>query len=336
MIEVTAANKDKLPISGILLFDEAAKRGWRMRTYVMGDEYYQLERPDGKTLEFFMSLPSTTSGVATLRADDKYMTQQLLEMHNFPTLEVYRIDEEMSAEAVPEHFNQLFNDGRRWVVKPLNQAHGYGVTTNIEDTEGLRKAVIRARSYASITLLQEYYGTFTDLRVTCINGNFAAAVIRVPARVRGDGTHTIKELIDKENRRNERGSIAFSMLIRIDEESAELHLGDKLQDIPPAGQWQQVSGVANISMGGESVEVTNRIPAWLREMAEKASKVAQLPVCGVDFLLATEPRVDASQEELQSVILELNKAPGLRVHAYPAHGEPQPIMETYFNYLERV
>lgn len=336
MIEVGGQNQDSLPTSGQLLATEAMKRQWRMWTYVPGEEHYRFERPDGKHLEVFASMPPATTGATLLRTDDKYIAQQLLEEHDFPVLTAHKISEDVTTEAILEQFPYLFENDQKWVIKPLDRAHGYGVTTAICSRRQLDSAVRRARRYSSNILLQEYYGTFVDVRILCIDYTYTAAAVRVPARVQGDGIHTVKELISIENQRGVRAPLNRGLLTYIDLECAESYLGEKMNEVPLAGEWYTVSEVANISMGGEAIDATERIPHWLRQMAERAARMMQLPVCGVDFLLSAEPSISSAEEDLRPVIIELNKAPGLRVHEHPAVGVSQPVVARFFDYLERI
>lgn len=335
MIEVGGQNDERLNITCRMFASEAQRRGWRMWIYDNDSDFYRLERPDGKILELYGSTPPSVSGPIVLRADDKYVTQLLLEEHGLPVLKAFRFLANEKGEMI-QMFPTLLEDGKKWVTKPLDQAHGCGITIGIDSIELLQKGVSRAQAFSQSLLLQEYYGDFIDLRLTCIDYSFVAAAHRIPARVRGDGMHTLAELISIENQRPERGAMHKTALTVIHEEDARAYLGSAINDIPAIGEWRQVVAIANASRGGETVDVTDDIPAWLREMVEKAVRVAELPVCGVDVLLSGPPTLDATSEQLRPIIIELNKAPGLRVHEYVAHGTRRPMSRLLFDYLEKL
>lgn len=336
MIEVGGANKDSLPISGTLLANEALRRGWRMWAYDVTETHYRLQRPDGVILEMYESTPPTMSGVALLRTDSKYITQKILETQEIPTLEAHKIDLlTAGAQAIAREYAHLF-DGRKWVLKPLDAAHGLGITTEIQDTSHLERAVAYAQRYSSQAILQEYYNNFTDVRILCIDGEYIAAAHRVPARVQGDGIHTVKELISIENQRGARGPMGRSAFTYLNTEVAEAYLQKQINTVPRKDEWTQVSGIANASMGGETIDITDEVPVWLRDLALKAADTLHLPVCGVDILLSDVPWPEATYEQLNPVIIELNKAPGLRVHEGVTHGVKRPVTRRLFDYLEKV
>lgn len=330
MIEISGNNVQQVPMSGQLHAKEAAKRGWRMWAYALHQSYYRLQRPDGKAIEMYGSMPPSTSAVAALHTDDKLATQQILEEHNLPTIEAYTFENEAE---VAKQLSDMFADNKKWVVKPLDQAHSFGITAAIADTESLHQAWLRATRFSPKVLVQRYYENPVDLRITCIDGTFAAAARRIPARVKGDGVSTIEALIERENQRPEREDLEFSKLTKIDTEAAEAYLGEAMHEIPAAGEWRQVCGIASASTGGETFDVTDNIPTWLREMAQDAAKALQLPVTGVDMLFSKEPSPQSTQQELKPVIIELNKSPGMRVHENVHHGTPQPMTKLLFDYL---
>lgn len=335
MIEVGGRNDEKLHINCRMFSKEAVRRGWKMWYYDEDSDFYRLERPDGKLLELYGSTPPSVSGPISLRADDKYVTQLLLEEYDLPVLRASKFLTSERAEVI-RTFPTLLEDGKKWVVKPLDQAHGCGVTIGIDTTQALEEGIDRARTYSQSLLLQEYYGEFVDLRLTCIDYSFVAAAHRIPARVRGDGMHTLAELISIENQRAERGAMNKTALTVIHEEDAKAYLGGSVHEVPDVGMWRQVVAIANASRGGETVDVTDDTPIWLKELAERASRIAELPVCGVDVLLSGQPSLQATSEQLRPVIIELNKSPGLRVHEYVAHGTRRPMSRLLFDYLEKL
>jgi cyanophycin synthetase len=155
----------------------------------------------------------------------------------------------------------------------------------------------------------------------CIDYKFIGAIWRVPARVFGDGEHTIEQLIERENASPRRGVAYKEELTTIDIKRACLYLKDRMNEVVPEGQEVQVMGIANYGAGGETVDVTDDVPAWLIEDAQRAASVCELVVAGVDFMIAQVPTPESTREELDPAITEVNKAPLLTMHDTPTHGK---------------
>jgi len=154
---------------------------------------------------------------------------------------------------------------------------------------------------------------------------------RIPARVTGDGTKTVRQLIEQQNQ--QRGAQYTADLSVIPMERAEHYLDEAINNIPPEGEIVTVLGLANIGLGGEGRDVTSATPSWLLAMAEQAAQALRLPVCGVDFLIAQPPQPHLTEAQLQPSVTEVNKCPSLFMHELPKHGESQPVVKQYVDYL---
>jgi cyanophycin synthetase len=309
--------------------DEALKRGWQVWFHEPRYSFIRLIRPDGKVLELFSATPPSTSYTAAKRADDKYMTTQVYAENDLPvppTILIQKGEEKM------EEARQLLAMDNL-VVKPLDSGHGNGVTINISSEADYLAALQTAREFSDTVLVQHYLENATDIRLTCINYRLEAALIRVPSRVKGDGVHTIRQLIEQENQSPDRGIDYNKALNVIDIKKAALFLGEVIETTPEKDAWVQVIGTANVGSGGETIDCTDDIPAWLQEMAEKAARVAELPVCGVDFLVRKTPESDDTIEELKPVIIEVNKCPALFIHEPATTGKFRPVTAAYLDYL---
>lgn len=224
------------------------------------------------------------------------------------------------------------------VTKPLAGHKGQGVSTNILTPEELRIGLEVAREASTNRrdpVIVEQHVTGTDHRLLTISGKFTAALQRIPAYVDGDGQHSIEQLIDIENSRPERADTPRSALgkIKIDDDLVQFikTAGHSLSEIPPAGQRITLRRVANISAGGVSINVTDRIHPRNIKMAEDVARFLDVHVLGID-LLAED--ISKPWDESPCSIIEINAGPGVFMHLVPAKGEsidvPGKIMEAFF------
>src|SRR5690606_9654958 len=160
-----------------------------------------------------------------------------------------------------------------------------------------------------------------DLRVIVIGYRVVAAAVRRPPQVIGTGLHSIRELIDRQSRRRLAATGGESR-IPLDEETVRSvrRAGYELDDILPEGELLRVRSAANLHTGGTIHDVTGELGKACRRAAEKAARVLQIPVVGLDFLV---PAPDAKNY----VIIEANERPGLATH------EPQPTAERFVDLL---
>jgi D-alanine-D-alanine ligase-like ATP-grasp enzyme len=223
------------------------------------------------------------------------------------------------------------------VVKPQNAAHGNGVSLNIQDEVALKEAIKRAgeNSADGSVLVQEQYSGDepAEVRVLCINHRFIGTILRIPARVYGDGKKTVSDLIDAENSKPDRGEPYRSKLGTIDKTRSERFLGTAMTSVPAAGEEVRVMDVANYGAGGEIISFSRDTPDWLIKDSEKLSEVIGLPVIGIDYIYNGILSAEATPEQLQVKVLELNKCPALGLHDEPTKGEPQGAAKALADYL---
>jgi cyanophycin synthetase len=334
MIDLTKTGTSMMRMTLKMVCDELLGRGWRVERYATSSSQLRVTRPDGKVLEITSVTPPTMSHIAALRAEDKYITALILAEQGLPVPQTRRIWATNDA-AITEAAEELLAVAPRLVVKPLDAAHGDGVTVGLTSVDGVRQAVAYAAAHADIALIQECIDPAIDIRISCIGNRMVAALERIPARVLGDGEHTLSQLIDITNAQENRGLNYNKELNQINKDLVTRYLGEDLlnTEVPAAGEYYQLLGTANVGTGGETRDVTDDVPAWLVAMAEKASAALDLPVCGIDFLLRAQPTADATQEQLGPVIIELNSSPALFIHETPTHGQSRPVIAAYADYL---
>lgn len=232
------------------------------------------------------------------------------------------------------------------VVKPVAGHKGQGVVTGIEDLDGVRKAfhgiVDTAREHGTpfdgAVVEKHIYGS--DHRLLAVNGRFAAALQRVPAYVDGNGRDAIEKLIEAENATEARADTARSPLgkIKVDEDLQDFlkQQGRTLATVPAAGERVYLRRVANLSAGGVSVNVTDRVHPANVKLVEDIAGFFSMTCLGIDVLARD---ISRPWTEGDFGIIEINAGPGVFMHLCPAIGGsvdvPGAIMEALFARPER-
>ena len=222
------------------------------------------------------------------------------------------------------------------VIKPLDGNHGRGITIDIhtwEEAEEAYDAATTASKTRSVIVERYYKGR--DHRVLVVNGKLIAVAERVPAHIMGNGRSTIQELIDETNRDPNRGDGHDNVLTRIQVDRMSMQIlerkGYDLDTVLQEGEVCYLRYTANLSTGGIAIDRTDEIHPENIWMAERIAKLIGLDICGIDVV--TE---DISQplRENDGVIVEVNAAPGFRMHVCPSQGLPRnvaaPVMEMLF------
>jgi cyanophycin synthetase len=276
------------------------------------------------------TMTSETSGIAVDIASDKSLTNRLLDSAGLP------VPRSAVVDTVGDAIEAAQRIGFPCVVKPLDGNHGRGVGLDLRSDDDVRAAyeVARRESRAGDVVVETYIAG-NDYRVLVIGGRMAAVAQRVPASVTGDGEHTVRELVDIANSDPRRGIGHEKVLtkIRLDEAAEALVRvqGFALDDVPPAGTWLKLALTGNMSTGGTSVDRTMEAHPDNVEIAETAARVVGLDVAGIDFIC---PDIATPVRETGGGIVEVNAAPGFRMHTHPTEGEPQyvarPVVDLLF------
>ncbi len=273
------------------------------------------------------TIAGTTSCIAVDIAGDKDDTKNLLEAAQIPVPKGSLI---RSEEGLQEAINKI---GYPVVLKPLNGNHGKGATTNIVNYEQALSALDAAQKYGR-TVIVEKFITGYDFRVLCINNKFICAALRTPAAVTGDGVHTIQWLIDETNKDERRGYGHEKVLtqIKVDEFTQKMldDIGYTLDTVPAKDELVLVKPTANLSTGGTSTDVTDEVHPSNIFMAERISKIIGLDICGIDIMA---PDLKVPIAENGGAVLEVNAAPGFRMHIEPSVGIPRNVAEPVIDML---
>lgn len=276
---------------------------------------------------FRASIPVSTSHLGVVLAADKRMTKHLLGAAGVP---VPRGETVRTADAAVDFARRA---GTRIVVKPLNGNHGRGVTTGLLDEAAVRDAFDLARTISRDVIVEEHL-IGGDHRLLVVGGRLVAAAERVAASVVGDGASTVGQLIDALNLDPRRGAGHSNVMTRV---TLDVRLtavlaahGSGLDSVPEAGQRVVLRETANLSTGGEAVDRTDDVHPEVRAVAEHAAALIGLDVAGVD-LLTTD--ITRPLSETGGGIVEVNAAPGLRMHLQPSVGQPRNVAASIIDQL---
>ncbi|MFI5185416.1 MAG: cyanophycin synthetase [Chitinophagales bacterium] len=312
------------PSTGCIV-DEAAKRGI---------PYIRLNKQSLVQLGYGVhqkriraTIASTTSNIAVDIAGDKEETKLLLDAAQIPVPRgtVIRMEEGLK-EAI-ESF------GYPLVIKPIDGNHGKGNTTNITTWEQAIKAFAAAKEYNRALIIEKFI-TGYDFRALVINYKFVCAALRTPASVIGDGTHSIQWLIDETNKDPRRGYGHEKVLTQITVDQFTQKMlddhGYTLETVPAKKELVLLKPTANLSTGGTSTDVTDEVHPANIFMFERIARIIGLDICGID-IMTTDLRTPVSENG--GTILEVNAAPGFRMHLEPAQGLPRNVAEPVIEML---
>ncbi len=273
------------------------------------------------------TIAGTTSCIAVDIAGDKDDTKNLLEAAEIPVPKGYIIRTEEGLK------DALQSIGYPCVTKPLNGNHGKGASINLINFEQALVGMEAAQKYGRSVIVEKFIPGF-DFRVLCINNKFICAALRTPAAVVGDGVNTIQWLINETNKDERRGYGHEKVLTQITIDDFTLKMledkGYTLQTIPKKGDQVLVKPTANLSTGGTSTDVTDEVHPSNIFMCERISKIIGLDICGID-IQAPDLRVPINENG--GAVLEVNAAPGFRMHIEPSEGIPRNVAEPVIDML---
>ncbi|MBP6286583.1 MAG: cyanophycin synthetase, partial [Ferruginibacter sp.] len=273
------------------------------------------------------TIASTTSNIAVDIACNKEETKMLLEAAEIPVPRGTVIRTEAGLDEAIQKF------GYPLVIKPIDGNHGKGNTTNITNREQAIRALEAAKQYGRNVIVERFI-TGYDFRCLVINNKFICAALRTPASVVGDGVHTIQWLIDETNKDPRRGYGHEKVLTQITMDQFTQKMlddaGITLETIPGKGERVLLKPTANLSTGGTSTDVTDEVHPTNIFMFERIAKIIGLDICGID-VMAVDLRTPVSENG--GAILEVNAAPGFRMHIDPAEGLPRNVAEPVIDML---
>jgi cyanophycin synthetase len=265
------------------------------------------------------TVTSETKHIAVDIASDKRLTNQILSDLGLPCPRQMRVRGPNDAVEAARRI------GFPVVVKPLDGNHGKGVSINLLTPEAVKVAFDKAYEHSSVVIVESFQEGH-DYRILVVEGKVVAAAERVPGHVIGDGRHSIAELIEITNADPRRGIGHEKVLTRLEiDHQAERLLEDAgltVDSVLAAGRVFYLRSTGNLSTGGTSIDKTDAMHYDNRVMAERAVKAIGLDVGGVDYI---SPDITRSYKETGGAIVEINAAPGFRMHTSPTEGKPRDV-----------
>lgn len=270
-----------------------------------------------------------TSAIGQSIAQDKELTKKLLDAAGVPIPLGRPVQDEEDAWKAAEEI------GLPVVVKPQDGNQGKGVTVNVASREHLKIAYAAAFEISESIMVERYLPGH-DYRLLVVGGKVVAAARRDPPQVIGDGIHTVRELVDAVNsdpRRSDGHATALTK-IRLDEiAKARLALqGFSAESVPDKGCRVILRNNANLSTGGSATDVTDDVHPKVAARAVDAAQMIGLDICGVDVVCDSMLK---PLEDQGGGVIEVNAAPGLRMHLQPSYGKAravgEAIISTMFN-----
>jgi cyanophycin synthetase len=220
------------------------------------------------------------------------------------------------------------------VIKPNYGSHGIGVSINLRTPEEALNAYKIACEYED-TILVEKFIKGNHYRLLVVGDKMVAASLRLAAHVIGDGESTIEELIERENRENPlRGEDHEKPLTKIVVDKVVLAYLEKqrktLEYVPEKGETVFLRENDNLSTGGIAIDVTEEVHPENAKIAVMAAKVIGLDIAGVDITVSD---ISIPLEKANGAIIEINAAPGIRMHHFPSKGQGRNVAGEIVNLL---
>lgn len=320
-------------LAGYTIALEAWRRGLKVRFFDSQLRRYEIS--DGITrIRFDKTRPSLTTRAAIAIEQNKHSTSSRLQAAGVPVPANFVLDPS-TADVEVELLSHAEETGYPLVLKPLRGSMGRDVFTNLRTREDLmdtfRYLVSRCKSGEKLVLESHFTGE--DYRVLVVGDRVAAACLRRPANVVGDGSSTIQELIDEKNLARAANPYLCKKLIIRDREVDQFleRQGYGLTHTPALGVEVPLRGKANASQGGDSIDKTYELPASVKDAAVRAvAAVPGLAIAGVDILFD----VNRTPVEDSFRVIEMNSRPEIEINMYPWEGDgqdaPRDILDVFF------
>lgn len=314
----------------ILMFD-AIQQGIQVEILDRQDQFLKLKLKNHVEYVKNGNMTSKDNYVSTLIMENKTVTKKILQQHGF---RVPKGEDFQTTEHALRSYN-LFST-KPFVVKPKTTNFGLGISIFKEGAnyEDYQKAITLAFKEDSSILIEEFMKG-TEYRFFVLNDRVYAVLLRIPANIKGDGKHTIEELVMQKNRDPLRGRDHRTPLESIqlgDLENLMLKgQGYRMNSIPEYDEVVYLRENSNISTGGDSIDVTDQIPDDYKKIAVDAVAALGVKVCGIDLIIENT-EVPAANHNAYGII-EANFNPSMYMHIYPYKGKSRRLTMNIIHYL---
>lgn len=275
------------------------------------------------------TITSETKHIAVEISCDKEDTHNLLNDLGLP------VPQQRIVYSPSEAVHAAHKIGFPVVLKPLDANHGRGVSINLRKDADVEAGFTEAEAHSkSAAILVESFVTGFDHRMLVVNNKLVAVAKRVPGHIVGDGKHSIAEHVEIVNQDPRRGIGHQKVLtnLEIDNQAKRLiaEAGHSVDTVLPTGEVFYLRSTANLSTGGTAIDLTDVVHPDNRDMAERAIMAVGLDVGGVDFLI---DNIAQSYKDIGGAIIEVNAAPGFRMHVAPSEGQPRNVAGSVIDML---
>lgn len=267
-----------------------------------------------------------TTAIGDAIADDKALTKKLLADAEIPVPAGVLLT---TPDDIPKAINTI---GFPLTIKPLDSNHGRGIAVGITNPDDVLSAFNSAKRYSDKVIIEETV-VGQSFRVLVINHVIVAATLCQAPVVIGNGTATIKELIEIENRnplRSGYGNVLSSIAITDDTIKMLKKQQYTLETIVPDGVTCELTSQANLYAGGASVDVTDSVHPENKKLFERVSRILDLDICGIDIVA---PSVSEPITQNGGAVIEVNTAPDFAMHLHPFKGKPRNVAKPVIDML---
>jgi len=311
--------------STLAIYSEAKKRQIPVRRLGLGS---LLQLGYGKNQRLIQA--SMTDSPACIEVDiagDKQLTKKILQRYDIPVPEGQVCYSCISAINVAEEI------GYPVVVKPLDSNQGKGVSLCLSNEREVKEACSKAFEFSKGIIVEKYFEG-RDYRVLVVGGKVAAVSMRRPPTLLGDGVHTVKDLLELENKNILRGEDHEKPLtkLKLDEIAKEVLKKQGINEyyIPWKGQEVLIRENGNLSTGGTAVDCTDKIHPDNCNIAIRATNCLNLDIAGIDI---TAKDISSPIGGTNGAVIEVNAAPGLRMHIHPTEGKSVDVANKILDML---
>ena len=270
---------------------------------------------------------ANTNMIAVDIAANKDATKKLLGDMGVPVPKGYKI------RSIDDLESTLASVGYPAVIKPLDGNHGRGATVGIRNLEAAQAAFEKAKEYSRWVIVEQQLEG-SDFRALVVNNKLIAVAERIPAHIIGDGRKTIQQLIDDTNADPRRGYGHEKVLTCIEIDGQTMRCitasGYELDAVLPAGELLYLKTTANISTGGTAIDRSDEVHPQNVFLFERIARIIGLDVAGIDVIA---PNVSEPLVESGGGIIEVNAAPGFRMHLAPSEGIGRNVAEHVIDML---
>ncbi|MFP4698307.1 MAG: bifunctional glutamate--cysteine ligase GshA/glutathione synthetase GshB [Eubacteriales bacterium] len=318
-----------LELSTQILIKEAFSRRFKVEVLDWQDNFIRIQK--GNKIEYIKQATRTSadSYIAPLIMENKEVTKKVLDENGINVPKGFTIQSEEEAE---DKFDKV--SGKDIVIKPKSTNYGKGVVMLINATrQEYVNAVKYALQYDKYVLVEEFIKG-KEYRFLVIGDEVVAILHRVPANVKGDGVHSIKELVEEKNKNPLRGKGYKKPLEQItlgDVEKDYLRMQEKSFDyIPKKEEVVYLRENSNISTGGDSIDFTDDIIDEYKKIAVDSAKVVGAKICGADIIIQD---IKAIPNDNNYSIIELNFNPAIHIHDFPYKGKNREVEKKILDLL---